>query len=351
MNVSVSNTTVITATIMFSILSIFVILYMKRKRQTFSKIEVLIFLALCIVINIRLFFPQEFPFTYSLYLSGIYFNVCNVLDRSLYHSVTVRDILLAIELLGILLIGSYKIFNYIRLVWLTKDAEFIKTLEISRHKRVHIYSSRIIREPFIVGVWKTKILLPKEKIVGTNYIIEHEVQHYKNLDLYFKLLFEIISVIYWWNPLIYVMRRYFYNMIELHNDFSVTKGISEEQKISYATTLIEVAKFKHTTKFGIGINSQDSFLKYRVYSIFEKKRSKGFLFLLVLMFFSFLSFFVVIEPYDTPSMADNEFLMQSDEMYFIREPTGYCLIVDGEKVGLLEKIPEELRDIVVLEDK
>lgn len=351
MNVSVSNTTIITASIIFSILAVFIILYMNRKRQTFSKIEVLSFLALCMVIHVRLFLPLEFPFTYSLYLSGLYFDMCSVLEKSLYHSVTVRDILLAIELLGVLLIGVYKIFSYIKLVWYTKDAEFLKAFKISKYKRVHIYSSGVIKEPFIVGIWKTKIFLPKEKMAGMNYIIEHEIQHYKNHDLHFKLLFEIISVIYWWNPLIYVMKKYFYNMIELHNDFSVTERISEEQKINYAATLIEVAKFKHTTKNGIGINSQESFLKYRVYSIFEKKNSKGFIFLLVLTICSFISFFVVIEPYDTPHITDNEFLMQKDEMYFIKEPTGYCLFVDGEEVGLLETIPEELKDIIVLEEK
>lgn len=351
MNVSVSNTTIITAIIMFSILAVFIILYMKRKRQTFSKIEVLSFLALCMVINVRLFLPLEFPFTYSLYIGGIYFNVCNVVDRRLYHSVTIGGILLTIELLGALLIGAYKIFNYIRLVRLAKSAEFVKTLEISKYKKVYIYSSKIIREPFIMGIWKTMILLPKEKLVGIDYIIEHEIQHYKNHDLHFKLLFEIISVIYWWNPLIYVIKRYFYNMMELHNDFSITKRISEEQKISYAATLLEAAKFKHNTKFGIGINSQEGFLKYRVYSIFEKKNSKGFIFLLVLMIFSFISFFVVIEPYNTPSMTEEDFLMQDDKMYFIRKSAGYCLVVDGKEVGLLEEIPEELKNITILEEK
>lgn len=336
---------------MFSILTFFVILYMKRKQHTFTKIEVLIFLALCMMINIRLFLPLEFPFTKSFYLPGIYFDMCNILHRKLYHAVTVRDILLTIELLGILLIGSYKIFNYTKFVRFIKNAEFVKSIEISKCKKAQIYNSKLIREPFIVGIWKTRILLPEEKIVGIEYVIEHEVQHYKNHDLHFKLLFEIISVIYWWNPLIYVMKRYFYNLIELHNDFSITDKISEEQKIDYAITLLEAAKFKHSTKFGIGINSQESFLKYRVYSIFEKKKSKGILFLFMLMFFSFISFFVVIEPYTTLSMEEGMFLMQEDEMYFIRKSDGYCLVVDGEEVGILEEIPEEFKNIPILEEQ
>lgn len=351
MNINISDTTIMTATIMFSILTVFVILYMKRKRHTFSKMEVLIFLALCMMTNIRLFFPLEFPFTKSIYLPGIYFDVCNVLKRKLYDAVTVRDVLLTIELLGILIIGSYKIFNYIKLVRFIKSAEFVKSIEISKCKKAQIYNSKLIREPFIVGIWKTRILLPKEKIVGIEYVIEHEVQHYKNHDLHFRLLFEIISVIYWWNPLIYVMKRYFYNMMELHNDFSITDKVSEEQKIDYAVTLLEAAKFKHSTKFGIGINSQESFLKYRVYSIFEKKKSKGILFLFMLIFFSCVSFFVVVEPYTARSMEEGMFLMEEDEMYFIRKSDGYCLVIDGEEVGILEEIPEELKKISILEEK
>lgn len=50
-------------------------------------------------------------------------------------------------------------------------------------------------------------------------------------------------------------------------------------------------------------------------------------------------------------MEEGMFLMEEDEMYFIRKSDGYCLVIDGEEVGILEEIPEELKKISILEEK
>ena len=37
--------------------------------------------------------------------------------------------------------------------------------------------------------------------VGNVYILKHELNHYIHHDLWFKAFGELISIIYWWNPI------------------------------------------------------------------------------------------------------------------------------------------------------
>ena len=52
-------------------------------------------------------------------------------------------------------------------------------------------------------------------------------------------------------------------MLELRNDFKITEKSNEEEKIDYANTLLEAAKFKQKIGYVLGISSNESYLKNR----------------------------------------------------------------------------------------
>lgn len=351
MHVKVTDTTILTAVMVCSVLMILAMLYLKKRRETFSRDEVLGFLAACIAIHIRLFLPLEFPFTYSVYLEPVYFKLCRVLNTDFYRSINALDVLIVVEICGILIVGTYKAIRYYRAIQFLQTAELVEILEVSEKRKIPVYRSKMVREPFIFGIWNTRIVLPYKTQTGMKYILLHEIQHDRNHDLILKLLFETAATICWWNPMIHMVKQDFYNMLELHTDFSVTQDMKEEEKIEYAATLVEAAKTKHSGIVGLGINSKESFLKCRVHSIFEKEKRGVPLFIQVLIAVSVCSLLVVVEPITTLPPEEGVFTLQEDGMYFIEQLNGYKLTIDGEEVGILDEIPKELEDISILEEE
>ena len=67
MSIRFSYATFLTSIIVFFIISICAVVYMKSKKRLFSKFEVFCLIACFGVLNIRLLLPFEYPFTYSVY--------------------------------------------------------------------------------------------------------------------------------------------------------------------------------------------------------------------------------------------------------------------------------------------
>ena len=61
----------------------------------------------------------------------------------------------------------------------------------------------------------------------------HEVGHYIKRDLFLKCFFEILCLLYWWNPLVYIVRYYFSNILEIRNDLIVCNELSEIEESIY----------------------------------------------------------------------------------------------------------------------
>lgn len=180
-------------------------------------------------------------------------------------------------------------------------------------------------------------------------MIQHELQHYKNHDLWIKMFLEGVVTLYWWNPIAYVIRKYMYNMLELRNDFKITEKSNEEEKIDYANTLLEAAKFKQKRRYGLGISSNESFLKYRIYSICEHRSSKRSVFIILLTIFTVISSFLIFEPI-SEEMPEGTFSTEQDELYIIHDQQGYHIISEGQDVGVVDKVPDSFNGIKIIED-
>ena len=76
MSIQFSYATFLTSLMVCLIISICSVVYMKSKKRLFSKFEVLCLIACFGALNIRLVLPFEYPFTYSVYIPNIYFEVC-----------------------------------------------------------------------------------------------------------------------------------------------------------------------------------------------------------------------------------------------------------------------------------
>ncbi len=105
-----------------------------------------------------------------------------------------------------------------------------------------IYSP-IASSPMIMGYLKPCLVLPrydysKEQL---EFIIRHELTHYKRKDVWFKLLFALSSSLHWFNPLVWIMRRQADIDMELSTDEGVTENSDISEKIAYTEALLETA--------------------------------------------------------------------------------------------------------------
>lgn len=113
--------------------------------------------------------------------------------------------------------------------------------ELKIKRNVNLCKCSLINSPVFVGFVSPIILMPY-----TNYadeelklIYKHELTHFKRMDVWYKLILVIASVVHWFNPLVYLMRRYASKDIEYTCDDIVTKDLSLEQRKEYSRVILK----------------------------------------------------------------------------------------------------------------
>lgn len=113
--------------------------------------------------------------------------------------------------------------------------------ELNIKRKVNLCKCSLINSPVFVGFVSPIILMPY-----TNYtdeelklIYKHELTHFKRMDVWYKLTLVIASVVHWFNPLVYLMRRYASKDIEYTCDDIVTKDLSLEQRKEYSRVILK----------------------------------------------------------------------------------------------------------------
>ncbi|MGL5066294.1 MAG: M56 family metallopeptidase [Sarcina sp.] len=194
----------------------------------------------------------------------------------------------------------------------TSFNKFRKKLINSHNIKENIYTSDIIKTPFVLGILKPKIYIPTTlKPYEEDYIIEHEKTHIKRYDHIVQLVFFIITCIHWFNPLIWIS----YNLMTKDMEMSCDEGI--------------------ISKFGKDI-------KNRIKNVLSYKNPKTLIVTLSLIGISLISVSIIsskttpldislssdsnpriIEPIDNDNPSDSNSLCASYEYYEILPDYSY----------------------------
>lgn len=294
----------------------------------------------------RLIFPFEFGYTITIASKTILPTVKDFFNYRLItlfqQEVTILHVLFLIWGMGSLF-KLYLLFrNYIKIkqfVRVTPDYQ-IK----NRHQFHAVHSFKIVEgldSPVVIGLRKPIVLLPKidfsEKEL--NYILKHEALHISNLDLFVKYFYEIVIVIYWWNPLMYLFREQMDNVIELRTDEQLIQQLTYEERIEYVQTLVKVRENQikkrkmgqYAFSFSYGTQNQ---LLFRTRNILEgRPRNYSLLTLLtVVVLGAFLSTSIIFEPHRIKEEHIGEsFLVTADTNYLVQlADNQYALYMNGE---------------------
>lgn len=204
----------------------------------------------------RMLFTFEFPFTRVIELPSVYNQFYQVVCRDTYsvgrREVNVFSIFLIVWLsVSVVLLLKYGIdyarsFKQIRDLSYVTDDRYGKTLaeiqsQTNRRKNICVVSCSAVGMPMGVGVFKKRILIPPGKYTDEEirYVLLHEYTHFINRDLVTKLLIEIFCRLFWWNPLVYVLRKDVEQMMELRCDLMVISGLGSLKRACYLKTIKE----------------------------------------------------------------------------------------------------------------
>ncbi len=137
---------------------------------------------------------------------------------------------------------------------------FHSCLKKHRRKMVYqkqdIYLMKGIDSPFLTwdGFFGSAIYIPEEK-AGNKQLMEHavlhEMTHKKHGDLWWSLLRNSLTTIYWFHPLVWLASKVAAEDCELYCDEAVIKSMKPQQKKEYGESLLLLVRKK---QFGISKN-------------------------------------------------------------------------------------------------
>ena len=155
--------------------------------------------------------------------------------------------------------------------------------------RLAVYQSSVINSPMLVGLVNPKLVLPVHKqewqTKELEYIVAHELCHYRNKDLWLKLLIMVAWCLNWFNPLVLLMKKKCFFHIELACDGCVLEGMESTVRREYAGMLISFAgKRQEVSAFSTNFGDNKKRMKQRIdYALDTHTRKKGIGSLLVVV--------------------------------------------------------------------
>lgn len=308
---------------------------------------------------LRLVLPLDFPFSTVIRSYNILPQFMQLLNSPILGTgLTLINFILIIWIAGIILFAALSLFEVIRSFLYRKtitplSVDNIETVinqvvsDNPKLKKCTIVVTDQIAVPQIIGYVYPKIYLPNYNLSSNQWyhIISHELGHYIYGDLWIKLAYSIICIIFWWNPLVKTIKSELDLLLEIGCDLKITKRLTDSDSLDYISTLIEIAKRVNVGKdlrmpintLGfVGENTRkNSILQYRAQAIIDKRETKSnrSAFPQAVIIGAFLlSFMVVVQPAGQPIEQDvtDAMMINTDNLHINLYDNGKMyLVIDG----------------------
>lgn len=337
--------------------------FLLKDKYVFLSIGTGVPMILSVLIMVRLLIPFELGFEKSLYFDQWLPQFHDFFTRPFLHfgdyPISLLNLLCAVWLAGAVaymtaIIARMLLHNH----QITRSAmpcqpevrAVLNSLYQKRKSGKHFYlfASVFVETPMLIGLFFPTIVVPNVKLTEKEwtYVLSHELEHYDHRDLWIKLFCECICAVYWWNPLIRVLRTKFYSILEIHNDTVITRNMSKEEKYDYVNCLVQLAKHKASRKnMMCAMPFSDTCktpLGQRIFFLTEtKKRNRHMVPALVIsLLISILAFSFVLEPQYKPEGCVS--LTVEDTFLVLNQDGSYEFYMDGKKLGVIHEITEDV---------
>lgn len=183
-------------------------------------------------------------------------------------------------------------------------------------KAIPILVSDDVFTPMVTGYRSPVLLIDRNSCNAPELeaMLRHELCHYKYGDLWYKLLMVAVCDIYWFNPVLRIMKRMAFFDVECVCDSRAAGNMDPEEKKRYGSMLIKLAQ-GNGTSYTAGFSSGKKTMKERLNNLFtDKKKKTGYFAAFVLLAaVLFLSMTVVFAGEDSGNQReDGTALAESD---------------------------------------
>jgi len=187
-------------------------------------------------------------------------------------SADIMNIISYLWSIGVIVILSLRLLNYAlfnRLI----GKHIISSVKLGK---ITLIKTNTVSSPLIIGLFKPRLLLPNINIPDDRleYILMHELMHYKRHDLLYKWFVMIVSAVHWFNPLIYIVSKQIDEECEMSCDFSVVKDMDDIQQREYMNTILSLIVPKSPKRLTTAMSSSKTQIKRR-FTMIKNKRKIG----------------------------------------------------------------------------
>ncbi|GAA0106754.1 M56 family metallopeptidase [Paraclostridium sordellii] len=279
-------------------ISTLIIIVLALRKKVLNKYTSIFNYILCIGITLRLIFITRIripiPKILKIFQSDttLYYGSDFISPNN--NKINFLQILCLIWIIGMIITSIYYIYNYFNLyknvINLKKcitDYYIYNVLEVQKsnlkiRKNINIYKLDGIYSPMIVGFFNPQIIIPNRDYTYNNlhYIFKHELIHYKRKDNLIKLILTFVTIIYWFNPIIYLLKNHLLNQCELSCDELVVQNFTKNEVKEYSLLLLDTIKYKNKLNSQMCVSylneSKSNITKIRISHILSfEKHKKG----------------------------------------------------------------------------
>ena len=343
-----------------------VALYLLRHTRFKQHFGVLSMVLLYLFCAVRLFLPLEFPHTLIAADGVIYPHIYNLLTRE-------RDMLankpLVLILCAAWLLGFCELlFRYIRQYrkaiysvknyaepWDERTNALLEQVQWQTRRKITVqgYTALNIESAFGMGVLHKRIILPDRDYTETElrYVLLHEYTHFLNHDTLVKLLVTLFCMIFWWNPVVYLLQKDLEQNLEIKCDLSVARTLCSKERAEYLRTILALMKQsdrKHRIPFAAAAlfkTDADAAIKERfetvmAYSANRRNRAASAVFTSVFTVLLIASYTVLPQPqFAAPKSTEPQTIdFNSDTAYIKQDHVWeYWLCIQNEQPIKIKK--------------
>ena len=203
--------------------------------------------------------------------------------------------------------------------------------------RVELSCNPLIASPMLIGFFRPRIILPTHELEDKelSYIFVHELIHYKQRDMFYKWLIQIVVCVHWFNPFVYLLEKEVNKSCELSCDEKVISILNEKAKREYGDTLISFLKSNNLYKSSLAsvtLTEGAEQLKERLGAIMKfRKKSKVVIAITTIFTVAVCVCFFVTGAYAAPSAANDMKTWKDSEILneILTEDGVYYIFCDG----------------------
>ena len=229
-------------------------------------------------------------------------------------------------------------------------------------RNIKIVQTAAVEVPCCIGIFEKRILIPDKKYSREelHYIILHEYTHLDNKDILTIQLINILCIVFWWNPFVYILKGDMYQSIEIRCDQTVTKKLKSAERGNYLTVILKEYKasvqekeFRKPAGAMPLFEDHSDHLIERFRLVAEGKQSGSrigrILVPVIAVALLVLSYSLILQPrYDVPENTytienefedinqDNAYLYVSDGKYYLHCEQGN-VVIDKQSMKLFKK--------------